>query len=110
MSNVDDVWASMREEAEKNLQTQKIRMKKRIEVTEKHSEKKGGRVKASAGQSVDDIVAAAEAKEKKEKLKAKKEMKEAHDDGQLKTYFFGLSEDLQEQLREYANELRQASK
>jgi len=76
MSNVDDVWASMREEAEKNLQTQKIRMKKRIEVTEKHSEKKGGRVKASAGQSVDDIVAAAEAKEKKEKLKAKKEMKE----------------------------------
>jgi len=41
---------------------------------------------------------------------AKKEMKEAHDDGQLKTYFFGLSEDLQEQLREYANELRQTSK
>lgn len=41
---------------------------------------------------------------------AKKEMKKAHDDGQLKTYFFGLPEDIQEQLREYANELRQSSK
>jgi len=41
---------------------------------------------------------------------AKKEMKKAHDDGQLKTYFFGLPEDLQEQLREHANELRQSLK
>lgn len=41
---------------------------------------------------------------------AKKEMKEAHENGQLKTYFFGLPEDLQEELREHANELRQSLK